>query len=103
MPALRLMLPAACLLGLSACASAPLAIAPLDGEISGVCHVDMVRGAVGLSASASTLERIRVDSDSLQVVESDGPLDPSQSGGDTVMVQVGEQNRIGDVRCAQSA
>jgi hypothetical protein len=98
----RVLLPVAGVLALSSCASAPLAFEPLDGSISGTCHVDMVRGAVGLSASQPTLERIRVDSDSLQVLETDGPLDAAESGGDTVMVQVGEQNRIGDIRCAQS-
>lgn len=98
----RVLLPVAGVLALSSCASAPLAFQPLGGTISGTCHVDMVRGAVGLSASQPTLERIRVDSDSLKLLETDGPLDAAESGGDTVMVQIGEQNRIGDIRCAQS-
>lgn len=99
---LRVLLPAACVAALSSCASAPLAFQPLDGTISGTCHVDMVRGAVGLSASQSTLERIRVDSDSLEMLTTEDRLDSAETGGDTVMVQVGEQNRIGDIRCAQS-
>lgn len=87
---------------LAACSStAPLAVEPLDGSISGNCHADMVRGAVGLAASPPQLERIRVDSDSLQLVTqgSDEDMIGADSGGDRVSVQVGTHNAITAVRC----
>jgi hypothetical protein len=70
---------AAVCLALAACSSTPVAqVQPIDGVISGQCHSDMVRGALGLAASAATVERARVDSDSLhvQVLRHDGPRVP---------------------------
>ena len=69
---------AAVCLALAACSSTPVARCPIDGVISGQCHSDRVRGALGLAASAATVERARVDSDSLhvQVLRHDGPRVP---------------------------
>jgi hypothetical protein len=52
-------------------------VQPIDGVISGQCHSDRC-GALGLAASAATVERARVDSDSLhvQVLRHDGPRVP---------------------------
>src|SRR5690606_33925549 len=63
-----LAVPAALLL--AGCASSPLAqrVEPIDGVVSGQCHADMVRGAVGLAASGTTIERARIDSDSTEVL-----------------------------------
>lgn len=100
---------------LSACTTDQvIAVAPIDGVISGQCHVDKVRGAVGLAAAAQTVERARVDSDSLsvQVVEgsraqsgatSSGQADPSQgagqSGGDRLTIERGPTNNITAIYC----
>jgi len=100
---------------LSACSTSQvMAVAPIDGTISGVCHVDMVRGAVGLAASAQTVERARVDSDSLNVqvvshgggqsgATSSGQADPSQgagqTGGDRLTVEKGSTNNITAIYC----
>ena len=57
---------ATCLL--AACAGPQIAgVAPIDGTISGQCHTEKVRGAVGLAASDVTIQRARVDSDSTEV------------------------------------
>ncbi len=85
-------------LALSACASAPLAFEPLDGTISGTCHTDMVKGAVGLAAAQPTLERIRVDSDSTALTTDKGT--GSTEGGSTVNVQVGDNNAITAISCS---
>ncbi len=85
-------------LALSACASAPLAFEPLDGTISGTCHTDMVKGAVGLAAAQPTLERIRVDSDSTALTT--GKDTGSAEGGSSVNVQVGENNAITAISCS---
>lgn len=103
------------LVALSACAPVQvIAVQPIDGVISGQCHTDMVRGAVGLAASAQTVERARVDSDSLnvQVVQgqratsgatSSGQADPAQgaeqSGGDRLTVERGPTNNITAIYC----
>lgn len=85
-------------LALSACASAPLAFQPLDGNISGTCHTDMVKGAVGLAAAQPTLERIRVDSDSTALTTGTG--NGSTEGGAAVNVQVGDNNAITAISCS---
>jgi hypothetical protein len=85
-------------LALSACASAPLAFEPLDGNISGTCHTDMVKGAVGLAAAQPTLERIRVDSDSTALTT--GENTGSTEGGSSVNVQVGDNNAITAISCS---
>ncbi len=99
---------------LSACSSTPVAqVQPIDGVISGQCHVDKVRGAVGLAASAATVERARVDSDSLQVnvlrgqrTESgptaSGAANPSsgaESGGERLTIETGRTNNITAIYC----
>ncbi len=100
---------------LAACSSTPMAqVQPIDGVISGQCHLDAVRGAVGLAASDATLERARVDSDSLQlqvrrnVREQSGPtasgaVDPAagaaHQGGDRLTVETGRNNNITALYC----
>jgi len=86
-------------LALSSCASAPLAFEPLDGTISGTCHTDMVKGAVGLAAAQPTLERIRVDSDSTALT-TDQPQEGVTEGGSSVNVQVGDNNAITAITCS---
>jgi hypothetical protein len=86
-------------LALSACASAPLAFEPLDGNISGTCHTDMVKGAVGLAAAQPTLERIRVDSDSTALTTG-GDAQGVTEGGSSVNVHVGENNAITAISCS---
>ena len=90
----------------AACSSAPVAgIQPIDGVISGQCHTDMVLGAAGLAASPATVERARVDSDSLQVQTVRGgtrlPATPASatSGGDRLTIEVGRGNAITALRC----
>lgn len=111
---IRLLAPFA-VLALSACSTAQVAqVQPIDGTISGQCHVDRVRGAVGLAAAGQTIERARVDSDSLQVQVIDGPrasggttasglADPTQgagdSGGDRLTIETGPTNNITAVYC----
>jgi len=105
---------AALCFALAACSSSPVAqIQPIDGVISGQCHTNMVRGAVGLAASAMTVERARVDSDSLegivlrgQRLES-GPTAsgavPSttgaESGGERLTIETGNTNNITAIYC----
>jgi len=111
---LRPLVSATALVVLSACSSAPLAtVEPIDGVISGQCHVDMVRGAVGLAASDATVERARVDSDSLQVqvigsrhaetgATASGVANPSpgaESGGERLTIETGRTNNITAVYC----
>jgi len=111
---IRLFSVAAAATVLAACSSAPLAqVQPIDGVISGQCHIDKVRGAVGLAASASTVERARVDSDSLQVrvirgdaqsgATASGHADASagqaQSGGERLTIQTGPYNNITAIHC----
>lgn len=94
---------AALTLAVAACSSAPLAqVQPIDGVISGQCHSDKVRGAVGLAASAATIERARVDSDSLhvQVLRHDGPrVPPASEGGERLTIEKGRTNNITAVYC----
>lgn len=105
-----LALPATALL-LSACNSAYVTdVQPIDGVISGQCHVDMVRGAVGLAAAPETVERARVDSDSLEVAvvrgqeQADGHANSVEvaspsSGGSRLTIEVGRTNNITALRC----
>ena len=102
-------------ISLAACSSTPLAqVQPIDGVISGQCHLDKVQGAVGLAASAATVERARVDSDSLQVqvlrgtLERSGPTasgsaDPAagaaHQGGDRLTIETGRTNNITAIYC----
>jgi len=102
-------------MALSACApNQVMAVQPIDGVISGQCHTDMVRGAVGLAASGQTVERARVDSDSLKVrvvrgervqsgATSSGQADPAQgagqSGGDQLTIEHGPTNNITAIYC----
>lgn len=101
-------------MALSACSSTPVAsVQPIDGVISGQCHTDMVRGAVGLAAAPGTVERARVDSDSLQVSVVRGhrqqsgatasgvtsATDGASSGGDHLTIEIGPTNNITAMRC----
>ena len=98
-------------LTLSACTSTRVAsIEPIDGRISGQCHVDMVRGAVGLAAAAPTVERARVDSDSLEVRvvlgQPDRPAsatlpeaEPVSDGGPRLTIETGDNNAITAIYC----
>lgn len=93
----------------TACSTAQVAqVQPIDGVISGQCHTDMVRGAVGLAASPDTVQRARVDSDSLQVavVRGSDSSDTSasmgtqaSSGGERLTIEVGRTNNITAMRC----
>ena len=94
------------LLAATACSSAPTArIQPLDGVISGQCHTDRVIGATGLAASPGTVERARVDSDSLQVQVVRGDADTaaartaSSSGGERLTIEIGRTNNITGLHC----
>ena len=101
---------ASCLL-MTACVSSHIAgVQPIDGVISGQCHTDSVRGAVGLAATAATIERARIDSDSEQVqvnagtpnadFDSDGRLVPAaSSGGSRLLIQTGRNNAITTLAC----
>lgn len=110
----RTLLAAAALATLSACSSTPVAqVQPIDGVISGQCHVDKVRGAVGLAASAATIERARVDSDSLQVSVVRGqraesgptasgaanPTPGAEAGGERLTIETGRTNNITALYC----
>jgi len=106
-PALPGLALATCLLG--ACAGPRIAsVEPIDGVISGQCHTDMARGAVGLAASDATVQRARVDSDSteVQVVGGDGmrqggantPVEAT-SGGARLTIQTGRNNAITGMSC----
>jgi len=101
-------------LALAACGTQQLArVEPIDGVISGQCHVDRVRGAVGLAASATTIERARVDSDSLEVrvlrsdrTDSGGtasgagnPVPGAESGGERLTIEHGRTNNITAIYC----
>ena len=98
---------ATCLL--AACAGPQIAgVAPIDGTISGQCHTEKVRGAVGLAASDVTIQRARVDSDSteVQVVggaaerPADGSLpDTASAGGSRLTIETGDRNAITGMRC----
>ena len=112
---LSLVLLPCAMLALSACApNQVIAVQPIDGVISGQCHTSMVAGAVGLAASAQTVERARVDSDSLRVqvlrgsrdasgATSSGQADPAQgagqSGGDRLTIERGPTNNITSIYC----
>lgn len=111
---LRPLLAVAALAALTACSTAPMAqVQPIDGVISGQCHVDKVRGAVGLAASAATVERARVDSDSLEVVVVRGQRAESgatasgaanatpgpESGGERLTIETGRTNNITAIFC----
>ncbi len=92
---------AAVCLALAACSSTPVAqVQPIDGVISGQCHSDRVRGALGLAASAATVERARVDSDSLhvQVLRHDGPRVPP-AHADRLTIEKGRTNNITAIYC----
>jgi len=111
---LLVLLPCA-VLSLAACApNQVIAVQPIDGVISGQCHTSMVAGAVGLAASAQTVERARVDSDSLHVqvvrgshdasgATSSGQADPArganESGGDRLTIEHGPTNNITAIYC----
>lgn len=110
----RPLLALAALTALTACSSTPMAqVEPIDGVISGQCHVDKVRGAVGLAASAATVERARVDSDSLQVSVVRGQAEESgatasgaanastgaESGGERLTIATGRTNNITAIYC----
>lgn len=95
-------------LACAACSTARVTqVQPIDGVISGQCHTDRVRGAVGLAAGPGTVERARVDSDSLHVSVvrgSDGATTasepaPASSGGDHLTIEVGRTNNITALRC----
>ena len=84
--------------------------APVDGVVSGQCHTDMVRGAVGLAASAATIERARIDSDSTRVRVQHSTPDrrasatlpepqPASSGGERLIIETGDHNAITGMRC----
>ena len=105
-----LAVPAALLL--AGCASSPVAqrVEPIDGVVSGQCHADMVRGAVGLAASGTTIERARIDSDSTEVLVVRGQGDRAGSatlpepgtggaGGPRLVIETGNNNAITAVRC----
>ncbi len=101
-----LILAGAVVLATTACSSTPVAgIQPIDGVVSGQCHTDMVLGAAGLAASPATVERARVDSDSLHVqTVRDGTRQPATpasatSGGDRLTIHVGRNNAITALRC----
>lgn len=111
---LRPLLAVAALTALTACNTAPMAqVQPIDGVISGQCHVDKVRGAVGLAASAATVERARVDSDSLEVVVvrgrraesgatasgADNATPGPDSGGERLTIETGRTNNITAIFC----
>ncbi|KAB7778846.1 MULTISPECIES: hypothetical protein [Xanthomonas] len=107
--------PFAAVLLLGACSTTQVAqVQPIDGVISGQCHIDKVRGAVGLAASRMTVERARVDSDSLKVqvvrssVSDNGAtasgVDSAnrgarETGGDRLTVEIGPTNNITTVYC----
>lgn len=100
---------------LGACATTKVAqVQPIDGVISGQCHIDKVRGAAGLAAAQTTVERARVDSDSLkvQVVKSSvgdsgatssgvdsASRGAGESGGDRLTIEVGPYNNITTLYC----
>ena len=99
---LPLCLTALAAVGLSACSTTKVVqVQPIDGVISGQCHVDRVRGAVGLAASPGTVERVRVDSDSLgvQVVRGGTAMTGSETGGDRLTIQTGPYNNITALYC----
>ena len=101
---------ATCLLA-TACAGPQIAgVEPIDGVISGQCHTDMVRGAVGLAASDATVQRARVDSDSTEVHVVRGAPDragtatlpeaqEASAGGSRLTVETGRNNAITALRC----
>jgi len=106
----RLIAVSATALILSACSTAQLnTIQPIDGIVSGQCHTDMVRGALGLAAAPDTVEKARVDSDSLQVNVVRGRDQPevlpsiqapaTSSGGERLTIEVGRTNNITAMRC----
>ena len=98
-------------LALAACATGPgiARVEPVDGVVSGQCHLDRVRGAVGLAASDVTIQRARVDSDSteVQVVRgadmrpggANAPV-PVTSGGSRLTVETGRNNAITGLSCS---
>jgi len=112
---LRYLSAAVAVLALSACSSTPIAqVQPIDGVISGQCHIDKVRGATGLAAAPGTVERARVDSDSLHVQvtrgsrehsgnTASGTADPAagaaQEGGDRLTIETGRTNNITAIYC----
>ncbi len=111
---LRPLLAVAVVVMVSACSTAQTAqVQPIDGVISGQCHIDKVRGAVGLAASAATVERARVDSDSLQVAvvrgqrAESGPtasgaasgVQGAETGGDRLTIETGRTNNITAIYC----
>jgi hypothetical protein len=110
----RTLLAFAALTALTACSTTQVAqVQPIDGVISGQCHVDKVRGAVGLAASAATVDRARVDSDSLQVnvvrgqraesgATASGAANPTpgaESGGERLTIETGRTNNITAIYC----
>ena len=112
---IRVFAPLVTTLALAACSTAQVAqVEPIDGAVSGECHTDTVRGAIGLAASAQTVERARVDSDSSTVelvrgtrdstgATSSGADDPDhdtrQSGGSQLTIERGPTNNITSMHC----
>ncbi|MDR1075107.1 MAG: hypothetical protein LBL59_02025 [Xanthomonadaceae bacterium] len=101
----RIILPLAAALSLTACMGPDIVRAePIDGTISGQCKIDMVRGIVGLAATASTVDRARVDSDSLGVRvlrQSKNTTETSAdaSDGSRLTIVTGAHNAITSVYC----
>lgn len=102
---IRPILLAATVLSLAACASQQVAeVKPLDGTLSGQCHTDSVRGAVGLAVTGQSLERARVDSDSLQVRtvragEGTASSQAGETGGDRLTVETGQYHQVVALHC----
>ncbi|MBD7924182.1 hypothetical protein [Xanthomonas bonasiae] len=112
---LALAVPLAASLLLGACSTTQIAeVQPIDGVISGQCHIDKVRGAAGLAAAQTTIERARVDSDSLKVQVVNSSVGHSgatssgvdsasrgagESGGDRLTIEVGPYNNITTLYC----
>ncbi|MCW4456167.1 hypothetical protein OK348_15360 [Flavobacterium sp. MXW15] len=90
---------------LGACSTTHIAqVQPIDGVVSGQCHIDRVRGAVGLAAAPGTVERARVDSDSLDVRvvrggDARGNGDAGESGGGRLTLHTGPYNDITALYC----
>ncbi|MDR2871147.1 MAG: hypothetical protein LBV45_01190 [Xanthomonadaceae bacterium] len=96
----------AVILSLAACSGPKIVrVEPIDGVISGRCHVDMVKGVAGLSASASTIDRARVDSDSTDVRVIDNRrkdqdrMPADTPGGHRLTIETGANNAITAVYC----
>jgi hypothetical protein len=112
---IRACVPLVAAVALAACSTAQVVqVTPITGPITGQCHSDKVRGAVGLAATPQTVERARVDSDSNAVGVVRGTLirsggtasgnaDPAQghseTGGDRLTIEKGPTNNITAIYC----